>query len=766
MFLGGVAAMACGGSDNNGGGDGDGDGDVGDGDGDASGGASGDGDGDGDGDLTCSEGQEICDGACTNLDTDRQNCGECGESCAGGTVCEDGACVANCSEDRNECDGGCADIQTDPEHCGECGNACDFAGAAGACVAGECAFVFCQEGFEDCDDLDWNGCERDTMSDRRNCGGCNVRCELDETCEDGTCSGRPDTVTDNFSVVSLSSECKVIDHVDQTGDDNYGIAVTPTKFFVNGDDATGMFDSVDLGNRTDLGFNLDGMIGDIKAGKVYQLLDASDQPIDGDGQTVAKFIEIDDAGLQTGTAVTLVDGDDVATTVSSGDLALSGPGFFVLYDSSTTTANRVDFATGTVTELSTTLDVPFADYNEGWADYGVAEIVEGAISLLYPSEDGAGVDRIFVADGTTETVFTGTSDLHSFAFEPTRSRWYFHHEGASILGDVDDDENGGYCEAVWSASSCGYGFDQLCDGTCTDVSSSADHCGACDNACGVGETCVDGVCDTCAEDAKTDCDGTCADLMRDASNCGVCGEVCGDEAPYCIQGECSDAALNCAEVGDTGVFTIVPDGDPFEVYCDDTDFEGQGGGWTLLGVFTTDDGVTSWDPFGSAWTDATTTFGTPTDPTINADAKSMAFNVLPISEIAIVKAGGDVQVVSASECIGDVPLVEIFNQNSQSDLDCAMACDTAFVGGDWTGQSNQDDQLKFRCSDSEDGGLANGYVLSEDDNSFITTLDMDNAPDNNFGLGAGESGGYVDWDATTSDGADPSDTTQILLYGR
>jgi hypothetical protein len=68
-------------------GDGDpGDGDPGDGDGD------GDGDpGDGDGDPGCEPPLSSCEDQCVNLDSDPNNCGECGKLCPG--ICEGGGCM-------------------------------------------------------------------------------------------------------------------------------------------------------------------------------------------------------------------------------------------------------------------------------------------------------------------------------------------------------------------------------------------------------------------------------------------------------------------------------------------------------------------------------------------------------------------------------------------------------------------------------------------------------------------------------------------------
>lgn len=43
--------------------------------------------------LTCDEGETLCDNECKNLQTDTNNCGECGNNCAEGEDCIDGECV-------------------------------------------------------------------------------------------------------------------------------------------------------------------------------------------------------------------------------------------------------------------------------------------------------------------------------------------------------------------------------------------------------------------------------------------------------------------------------------------------------------------------------------------------------------------------------------------------------------------------------------------------------------------------------------------------
>ncbi|MEZ4293868.1 MAG: hypothetical protein R3B70_02745 [Polyangiaceae bacterium] len=81
---------------------------------------------------------------------------------------------------------------------------------------------------------------------------------------------------------------------------------------------------------------------------------------------------------------------------------------------------------------------------------------------------------------------------------------------------------------------------QSCGGECVNLSSDADHCGACDNACFDG-SCVEGVCPgTGCGGGLTLCDGVCVSTESSTDHCGACGVVCPDGV--CVQGMCKDLA--------------------------------------------------------------------------------------------------------------------------------------------------------------------------------------------------------------------------------
>jgi hypothetical protein len=93
---------------------------------------------DGNCEYWCIEGAANCDGRCTSLNDDPENCGTCGNVCGGSTpVCINGACT-DCSW-GTICDGTCADLTWDNANCGSCGNVC---GGWDVCVEGVCVAYY------------------------------------------------------------------------------------------------------------------------------------------------------------------------------------------------------------------------------------------------------------------------------------------------------------------------------------------------------------------------------------------------------------------------------------------------------------------------------------------------------------------------------------------------------------------------------------------------------------------------------------------------
>jgi hypothetical protein len=73
---------------------------------------------------SCPLGEVVCPpGGCTDLQTDVNNCGSCGNVCPSGASCQTGTC--QCPAGQVVCSGTvCADLQNDSANCGSCGNNC------------------------------------------------------------------------------------------------------------------------------------------------------------------------------------------------------------------------------------------------------------------------------------------------------------------------------------------------------------------------------------------------------------------------------------------------------------------------------------------------------------------------------------------------------------------------------------------------------------------------------------------------------------------
>jgi hypothetical protein len=154
----------------------------------------------------CPEGLGDCDGdpanGCeTDLDASMDHCGGCGQLCepqnAAEATCSEGSCeVTTCEENYEDCDGdgatGCeVDTSTSLDHCGGCGAICDRANGDEVCNAGVCEVTTCSQDYDDCNGLDFDGCETDLLSNVDHCTACNQACILDHAtaaCTEGACA--------------------------------------------------------------------------------------------------------------------------------------------------------------------------------------------------------------------------------------------------------------------------------------------------------------------------------------------------------------------------------------------------------------------------------------------------------------------------------------------------------------------------------------------------------------------------------------------------
>ncbi|MBK8691182.1 MAG: hypothetical protein IPN17_02445 [Deltaproteobacteria bacterium] len=123
-----------------------------------------------------------------------------------------------------------------------------------------------------------------------------------------------------------------------------------------------------------------------------------------------------------------------------------------------------------------------------------------------------------------------------FTVSPLWRRWYFHHELVAVpLGRQRDRGLLRRHHHRPDAALPTHRHPVL--RACTNLQTSALHCGMCNRACPAGETCNAGVCGLACPAGQTACTGRCVTLNTDSSNCGACGRTC-IGGQWCIAGAC------------------------------------------------------------------------------------------------------------------------------------------------------------------------------------------------------------------------------------
>lgn len=152
---------------------------------------------------TCEAGYRDCngdkrkDGCEVSIASDVKNCGGCGLGCSTDHVsasCTQGVCDGACSGTYADCnkdkqtDGCETDSSTDVKNCGGCGLSCSSNHVKPECAGGSCAGA-CAKGYDDCNlDKQTDGCETNVLTDVANCGKCGLTCAAGESCSAGKCS--------------------------------------------------------------------------------------------------------------------------------------------------------------------------------------------------------------------------------------------------------------------------------------------------------------------------------------------------------------------------------------------------------------------------------------------------------------------------------------------------------------------------------------------------------------------------------------------------
>jgi hypothetical protein len=323
-----------------------------------------------------------------------------------------------------------------------------------------------------------------------------------------------------------------------------------------------------------------------------------------------------------------------------------------------------------------------------------------------------------------------------------------------------------------------------CGGSCVDTRSSAAHCGRCDNACverpNAPPTCRSSVCTLACSGTFADCDfnqttGCEVDLNTSGENCGLCGRACAT-GQACVGGFCQSASVprSCREVlaarpgTPSGPQRIDPDGTgpaaAFEVYCDMTT---AGGGWTLAATFTNAD-IQNWTPRSAYWVNSTA-FGT-YNSLNNADAKSPAYYSLPADEMLIRRGGVTplTELQTATSCLRNLTLLQVMSVSSVYSSTCARSCTAITQTGIFAASVTcQGTGVRFRCRDDSTTSVANGYSISSDDNSMITSMtNSSTCTANQSGLGGMSTSTYADVDSDLASSVVATDTAPRHLFVR
>jgi len=145
----------------------------------------------------CTPEQTCCNDRCVDLQSSAAHCGACGASClaaqgVAAASCVEGACqIDACDVGLRDCDemasNGCeVDTETESDNCGACGATC----APGQdCMNGTCA------------------CPGGTLGDDNNCGACGVACGPFETCGGASCVCESGDLNDDANCGGCGNAC-------------------------------------------------------------------------------------------------------------------------------------------------------------------------------------------------------------------------------------------------------------------------------------------------------------------------------------------------------------------------------------------------------------------------------------------------------------------------------------------------------------------------------------------------------------------------------
>ena len=464
----------------------------------------------------------------TDLQTDGQNCGSCGNTCGAGKACVGGKCVQNsCSgatpnlcvvNNENVCKNTSG---SDASHCGACNYACSNNPATNAtsntCKAGVCQYT-CNSGYTNCGGVTASSINciktTDLQTDGQNCGSCGNVCGVGKACVGGkcvqnSCSGN----TPDLCVVNKENVCKNIMGTDalHCGACNYACANNPVANATSNACKNGVCQYVCNSGYTNCGGVTASSINCIKTtdlqtdgqncgscGNVCQ---------EGKACVGGKCVQNSCSGNTPDLCV--VNGQNVCKNISGSDVAHCG---------------ACNYACS---------NHPVANATSNSCNQGVCQYTCNSAYTNCGGDTASSIQCIKTADMQTDGQNCGSCGIVC-------------QEGKACVG--------GKCVQ----NSCSGNTPDLCvvngQNVCKNIGGSdAAHCGACNYVCAnnpvanaTSKSCNNGECQYTCNEGYTNCGGMTAssinciktsDLQTDGQNCGSCGIVC-QEGKACVGGKC------------------------------------------------------------------------------------------------------------------------------------------------------------------------------------------------------------------------------------
>src|SRR4051812_12302835 len=254
-----------------------------------------------------------------------------------------------------------------------------------------------------------------------------------------------------FRLLSLRTNGFVAFEVNTiVGDDRGGMAVSSNSVFLNGDNGTAHWRKSDLASSSRTSQRFDALISDLRTEKAYTL--ANDAGVLTGSGPITALLELDDSGNVTSTRI---DFSTPITFTGNGSAGFfAGYGRAIIVDNNR--AYNVDIPSGVTTDLGP-VDISSHQFSENFsfndACWGVAEYFDGELSLVY-AQSSLAIVRTRIGDNAISDVARfsnssqGISDMASFTFSPSLSRWFFHYEGGGVFGSRD--ETLGWAKALFT----------------------------------------------------------------------------------------------------------------------------------------------------------------------------------------------------------------------------------------------------------------------------------------------------------------------------